>query len=137
MILCPNRPPESERVCSGICTLTADTNKQYLKIIPYIERMNRILDVVAERHNMSKAPVKPTTIKGWILWAFKKLWSWIDRYVGFRYIKQFCILVALFIWVITIVLSFFILRENYQLNMTLENYNIKYELIKKANDHNQ
>jgi len=62
--------------------LTADTNKQYLKIIPYIERMNRILDVVAERHNMSKAPVKPTTIKGWIFWVFKRLWSWIDRYVG-------------------------------------------------------
>ena len=63
--------------------LSADTNKQYLKIIPYIERMNRILDVVAERYNMSKAPVKPTTIKGWILWVFKRLWSWIDRYVGF------------------------------------------------------
>ena len=103
-------------------TLTADTNKQYLKIIPYIERMNRILDVVAERHNMSKAPVKPTTIKGWILWAFKKFWSWIDRYVGFRYIKQFCILVALFIWVVSIVTSFFILRENHRLNDIEQKY---------------
>lgn len=102
--------------------LTADTNKQYLKIIPYIERMNRILDVVAERHNMSKAPVKPTTIKGWIFWVFKRLWSWIDRYVGFRYIKQFCILVALFIWVVSIVTSFFILRENHRLNDIEQKY---------------
>lgn len=102
--------------------LTADTNKQYLKIIPYIERMNRILDVVAERYNMSKAPVKPTTIKGWILWAFKRLWSWIDRYVGFRYIKQFCVLVAIFIWVVSIVTSFFILRENHRLNETKRKY---------------
>jgi len=78
--------------------------------------MNRILDVVAERYNMSKAPVKPTTIKGWILWAFKRFWSCIDRYVGFRYIKQFCMLVALFIWVVSIVTSFFILRENHRLN---------------------
>ena len=102
--------------------LTADTNKQYLKIIPYIERMNRILGVVAERYNMSKAPVKPTTIKGWILWVFKKLWSWIDRYVGFRYIKQFCILVAIFIWVVSIVTSFFILRENHRLNDIEQKY---------------
>ena len=102
--------------------LTADTNKQYLKIIPYIERMNRILDVVAERHNMSKAPVKPTTIKGWILWVFKRLWSWIDRYVGFRYIKQFFILVAIFIWVVSIVTSFFILRENHRLNDIEQKY---------------
>ena len=102
--------------------LSADTNKQYLKIIPYIERMNRILDVVAERHNMSKAPVKPTTIKGWILWAFKRLWSCIDRYVGFRYIKQFCMLVALFIWVVSIVTSFFILRENHRLNDIEQKY---------------
>ena len=102
--------------------LTADTNKQYLKIIPYIERMNRILDVVAERHNMSKAPVKPTTIKGWILWVFKRLWFWIDRYVGFRYIKQFCILAAIFIWVVSIVTSFFILRENHRLNEIEKKY---------------
>ena len=93
-----------------------------VKIIPYIERMNRILDVVAERHNMSKAPVKPTTIKGWIFWVFKRLWSWIDRYVGFRYIKQFCILIAIFIWVVSIVTSFFILRENHRLNKTEEKY---------------
>lgn len=102
--------------------LTADTNKQYLKIIPYIERMNRIFDVVAERHNMSKAPVKPTTIKGWILWAFKRLWSCIDRYVGFRYIKQFCMLVVIFIWVVSIVTSFFILRENHRLNEIEKKY---------------
>ena len=84
--------------------------------------MNRILDVVAERHNMSKAPVKPTTIKGWILWVFKRLWFWIDRYFGFRYIKQFCILVAIFIWVVSIVTSFFILRENHRLNETERKY---------------
>ena len=71
---------------------------------------------------MSKAPVKPTTIKGWIFWVFKRLWSWIDRYVGFRYIKQFCILVAIFIWVVSIVTSFFILRENHRLNKTEEKY---------------
>ena len=93
--------------------------------------MNRILDVVAERHNMSKAPVKPTTIKGWILWVFKRLWSWIDRYVGFRYIKQFCILVAIFIWVVSIVTSFFILRENHRLNDIEQKYILLREECRK------
>ena len=93
--------------------LSADTNKQYLKII------------------MSKAPVKPTTIKGWILWVFKRLWSWIDRYVGFRYIKQFCILVAIFIWVVSIVTSFFILRENHRLNDIEQKYILLREECRK------
>ena len=53
--------------------------------------------------------------------------SWIDRYVGFKYIKQFCILVALFIWVVSIVTSFFILRENHGLNETKR----KYVLLRK------
>ena len=93
--------------------------------------MNRILDVVAERYNMSKAPVKPTTIKGWILWVFKRLWFWIDRYVGFRYIKQFFILVAIFIWVVSIVTSFFILRENHRLNDIERKYIIlRHEYLK-------
>ena len=32
MILCPNRPPESERVCSGICTLVDLLGKYKLSI---------------------------------------------------------------------------------------------------------
>lgn len=91
-------------------------------IVPYY--LSKILGTKVNRgfisYNMESRRRLP--IKSWILWIFKRLWSWIDRYVGFRYIKQFCILVAIFIWVVSIVTSFFILRENHRLNDIEQKY---------------
>ena len=67
---------------------------------------------------------RPNNIKKWIPWIYRRFVRWVDIHIGWCYIRRFLRLMLFFFWSITVVTSFFILRENHRLSEIEKKYYI-------------
>lgn len=67
---------------------------------------------------------RPNNIKKWIPWIYRRFIRWVDIHIGWCYIRRFLRLMLFFFWSITVVTSFFILRENHRLSEIEKKYYI-------------
>ena len=90
-----------------------------------LEASRNISQALAASDNTEvDSDTRPNTIKKWIPWIYRRFVRWVDVHIGWSYIKHFLRLVLLFFWSITVVTSFFILRENHRLSETEKKYYI-------------
>ena len=78
--------------------------------------------LAAPDHTEVDSDTIPKNIKKWSPWIYRRFIRWVDIHIGWCCIRRFLSLLLFFFWSITIVTSFFILRENHRLNETEKKY---------------
>ena len=78
--------------------------------------------LAAPDHTEVDSDTRPKNIKKWVPWIYRRFIRWVDIHIGWCYIRRFLGLALFSFWSITIVTSFFILRENHRLNETEKKY---------------
>ena len=97
---------------------------KYDDILEAIHQISQTLTTSLKTGTNANSELKPEDVKGWIAWGYNRFVRWIDVHIGWTYIKSMIKLILLFFWLITVVTSFFILRENHRLNETENKYYI-------------